>query len=148
MNGFPEGDDAKGAVCARVHDIFPPQGNSGVSSGVVYIESGEFADEKALFDRKDCSIFGWSTDKTDLQYVLDLNEPCFVKVEKIDDAKDLEVKLKVSCLWIGWPMTHAKYSMPSEIPVEDRHRFLLFLEAHNLTIQDFLSVLRGEKVPR
>merc|ERR1712013_212265 len=23
MNGFPEGDDAKGAVCARVHDIFP-----------------------------------------------------------------------------------------------------------------------------
>ena len=55
MNGFSEGEDTKGAVCARVHDIFPPQGNSGVSSGVIYIESGEFADEKALFDRKDCS---------------------------------------------------------------------------------------------
>jgi len=148
MNGFSSGECTSGAVCARLYDIFPPQGNSGVSSGVIYIESGEHADEKALFDRKDCSIFGWSLEKTDLQYVLDLNEPCFVKVERLPDSEDLEVKMKVVCMWIGWPMDHAKYTKPYEIPVEDRHRFLLFLEAHNLTIKDFLSVIKGEKVPR
>ena len=58
MNGFPEGDDAKGAVCARVHDIFPPQGNSGVSSGLVYIESGEFADEKHCWTAKTSLFLG------------------------------------------------------------------------------------------
>ena len=53
LNGFKSagGEDV---VCARVHDIFPPQGNSGVTSGVVFIESGEFIDQKAVFDRKDC----------------------------------------------------------------------------------------------
>ena len=56
--------------------------------------------------------------------------------------------MKVVCLWIGWPMSHAKYAAPIEIPSEDRHRFLLFLEAHNLTIRDFLSVIKGEKIPR
>ena len=55
MNGFAACPDVKDTYCARVHDIFPPQvsqvflgllktffaqGNSGVSSGVVYIESG------------------------------------------------------------------------------------------------------------
>ena len=148
MNGYPDSEDSKGAVCARVHDIFPPQGNSGVSTGVIYIESGLYADEKALFDRKDCSLFGWPLEKTDLQYVLDLNEPCFVKLERIHDAEELEVKLRVTSLWIGWPMSHAKYRTPNEIPSEDRHRFLLFLESHNLTIKDFLSVINGEKIPR
>ena len=50
-------------------------------------------DHKALFDRKDCSIFGWSLDKTDLQYVLELNEPCFVKLEPLPESDgDCEVK--------------------------------------------------------
>ena len=58
MNGFSTCPEVKDTFCARVHDIFPPQvilfglslvflkmrplfqGNSGVSSGVVYIESG------------------------------------------------------------------------------------------------------------
>jgi hypothetical protein len=40
MNGFSSCPETEGTYCARVHDIFPPQGNSGVSNGVVYIESG------------------------------------------------------------------------------------------------------------
>ena len=87
---------------------FSLKGNSGVSSGVVYIESGQKVewskkrnililsisqiDQKAVFDRKDCSIFGWSLDKTDLQYVLELNEPCFVKLEPLPECElDCEV---------------------------------------------------------
>ena len=45
-----------------------------------------------MFDRKDCSIFGWSLEKTDLQYVLELNEPCFVKLEPLPECElDCEV---------------------------------------------------------
>ena len=50
-------------------------------------------DQKAVFDRKDCTIFGWSLEKTDLQYVLELNEPCFVKLEPLPECElDCEVK--------------------------------------------------------
>ena len=49
-------------------------------------------DQKAVFDRKDCTIFGWSLEKTDLQYVLELNEPCFVKIEPLPECElDCEV---------------------------------------------------------
>ena len=61
LNGFSHTGDSEVAL-ARVHDIFPPQGNTGVSAGVVFIESGEFIDHKAVFDRKDCWLFGWSLD--------------------------------------------------------------------------------------
>ena len=45
-----------------------------------------------MFDRKDCTIFGWSLEKTDLQYVLELNEPCFVKLEPLPECElDCEV---------------------------------------------------------
>ena len=30
----------------------------------------------------------------------------------------------------------------------DRHKLLLYLEAHNLSIKDFLNVIKGERVPR
>ena len=35
-----------------------------------------------------------------------------------------------------------------EVPQVDRHKLLLYLEAHNLSIRDFLSVIKGEKLPR
>ena len=34
------------------------------------------------------------------------------------------------------------------MPQVDRHKLLLYLEAHNLSIRDFLSVIKGEKLPR
>ena len=149
LNGFKlaGGEDV---VCARVHDIFPPQGNSGVTSGVVFIESGEFIDQKAVFDRKDCWLFGWSLEKTDLQYVMDLNEPCYVKLHKLESASNVEFeeKLVVTCLWIGWPPQHGMFDKPNEIPKEDRYRFLLFLECHSLSISDFMTVIKAEKTPR
>jgi len=149
MNGFSTCPEVKDTFCARVHDIFPPQGNSGVSSGVVYIESGQKIDQKAVFDRKDCTIFGWSLEKTDLQYVLELNEPCFVKLEPLPECElDCEVQTRVVSLWIGWPKEYASYNHPSEVPPVDRHKLLLYLEAHNLSIRDFLSVIKGEKLPR
>ena len=42
--------------------------------------------------RKVCTLFGWSLEKTDLQYLLDLNEPCFVRVEAIPDAEEMEIR--------------------------------------------------------
>ena len=30
----------------------------------------------------------------------------------------------------------------------ERHKLLLYLEAHNLSVKDFLSVIKGEKLPR
>ena len=50
---------------------------------------------QAVFDRKDCSLFGWSLERTDLQFVLDLNEPCFVRLERVPDSDELDVKLRV-----------------------------------------------------
>ena len=35
-----------------------------------------------------------------------------------------------------------------QVPPGDRHKLLLYLEAHNLSISDFLSVIKGEKIPR
>ena len=35
-----------------------------------------------------------------------------------------------------------------QVPPVDRHKLLLYLEAHNLSIRDFLSVIKGEKLPR
>ena len=35
-----------------------------------------------------------------------------------------------------------------QVPPVDRHKLLLYLEAHNLSIRDFLSVVKGEKLPR
>ena len=94
----------------------PAQGNSGVTSGVVYIESGPKIDQKALFDRKDCTIFGWSLDTTDLQYVLELNEPCFVKLEPLPECEvDCEVQTRVVSLWIGWPKEYASYTHPNQV---------------------------------
>ena len=147
LNGFTGYDD-EGTVCARVHDIFPPQGNTGVSSGVVYIESGSCTDCKAVFDRKDCWLFGWSLEKADLQYILDLNEPCFVKLAKNHHTEEMDVKLRVVKLWIGWPPQHGVYEEPKDIPVEDRYRFLLYLECHSLTIADFNQAIKGDKAPR
>jgi len=135
-------------ACARIHDILPPQGNSGVSSGVAFIESGQHAGQKALFDRKVCSAFGWSLERTDLQYVFDLNEPCFVSLEPIPDSDDVEIRLRVTNLWVGWPKEHKTFAHPRDIPVDERHKLLLFLESHNLTIKDFLSILAGERSPR
>ena len=146
LNGFKESCD-EDVVCARVHDIFPPQGNTGVSSGVVFIESGEHIDQRAVFDRKDCWLFGWSLEKADLQYVMDLNEPCFVKLIK-DSNADQDERLLVSSLWIGWPPKHGVFEKPCDIPQQDRYKFLLFLECHSLSISDFISVVKGEKVPR
>ena len=151
---------APGALIANFN---MSQGNSGVSSGVVYIESGPKIDQKALFDRKDCTIFGWSLDTTDLQYVLELNEPCFVKLEPLPECEvDCEVQTRVVSLWIGWPKEYASYTHPNQVsslkfsdkpdnlqvPVGDRHKLLLYLEAHNLSIKDFLNVIKGERVPR
>ena len=132
MNGFKNSCE-EDVVCARVHDIFPPQGNTGVSSGVVFIESGEFSDQKAVFERKDCWLFGWNLDKTDLQYVMDLNETCFVRVSQADGS-DQDERLVVKSLWIGWPPHHHLFDKPRDIPKHDRYKFLLFLECHGLTI--------------
>ena len=49
-------------------------------------------------------------------------------------------------MWLGWPPSHGSFTSPNQIPTQDRHRFLLFLEAHSLSIKDFVSVIRGEKV--
>ena len=46
LNGFGSVEGAEDSVAARVHDIFPPQSNSGVSSGVVFVETGQFAGQK------------------------------------------------------------------------------------------------------
>lgn len=135
-------------VCARIHDILPPQGNSGVSSGIAFLESGQHAGQKALFDRKVCSAFGWSLERTDLQYLFDLNEPCFVSLEAIPDSDDVEIRLRVTNLWLGWPKEHGSYTHPRDIPVDERHKLLLFLESHNLTIKDFITILAGERNPR
>ena len=148
LNGFTGYEDEAGTVCARVHDIFPPPGNTGVSTGVVYIESGSHTDCKAVFDRKDCWLFGWSLEKADLQYILDLNEPCFVKLANNQQTEELDVKLRVVKLWIGWPPQHGVYEEPKDIPVMDRYRFLLYLECHSLTIADFNQAIRGDKSPR
>ena len=80
--------------------------------------------------------------------MIDLNEACFVKVEETSGLEDNEVKLRVTNLWIGWPKEHKSFKEPAQIPYEDRHKFLLFLEAHNLAINDFLNVIHGEKAPR
>ena len=87
-----------------------------------------------MFDRKDCTIFGWSLEKTDLQYVLELNEPCFVKLEPLPECEldcevttiqvsteldlYLEVQTRVVSLWIGWPKEYASYNHPSEVKLE------------------------------
>lgn len=150
LNGFSSACGGERVELARVHDIFPPQGNTGVSAGVVFIESGEHIDQKAVFDRKDCWLFGWHLEKTDLQYVMDLNEPCFVKLAKVEagGGQDQEERLVVTSLWMGWPPQHGVYTKPQEIRPEDRYRFLLFLECHSLSISDFMTVIKGEKAPR
>ena len=150
LNGFSAACGGERVELARVHDIFPPQGNTGVSAGVVFIESGEHIDQKAVFDRKDCWLFGWHLEKTDLQYVMDLNEPCFVKLAKVEagGGQDQEERLVVTSLWMGWPPQHGVYTKPQEIMSEDRYRFLLFLECHSLSISDFMTVIKGEKTPR
>ena len=95
-----------------------------------------------MFDRKDCTIFGWSLEKTDLQYVLELNEPCFVKLEPLPECEldcevttiaifitnnsrshccilyVLQVQTRVVSLWIGWPKEYASYNHPSEVKLE------------------------------
>ena len=131
-----------------------------------------------LYCRKVCSAFGWSLERTDLQYVFDLNEPCFVSLEPIPDSgrgfnfsnrcfpfkksilkryylqtwqilsnkivrkkslilikliqniawmnsfvnlilslDDVEIRLRVTNLWVGWPKEHKTYAHPRDIPV-------------------------------
>ena len=98
-----------------------------------------------MFDRKDCTIFGWSLEKTDLQYLLELNEPCFVKLEPLpeceldcevtkitNDSRShcfikvvffIQVQTRVVSLWIGWPKEYASYNHPSEVKLVFKSSF-------------------------
>ena len=48
-------------------------------------------------------MFGWSLEKTDLQYILELNEPCFVQLDFIPDSEEADIKcvnnsMNINCL--------------------------------------------------
>ena len=81
---------------------------------------------------------------------MDLNEPCFVKLVKVEAAAATEPdeKLVVTSLWMGWPPGYGMFEKPRDILSEDRYRFLLFLECHSLSISDFMTVIKGDKAPR
>jgi hypothetical protein len=146
-----DGLEGQGWAVARVNDLYPAVSN-GVNACIAHIETGEFAGERAFVDRNVSSAFGWKLNKVDLQYLLDMNEPIFIKVTK-SDRKEHHVKLRATEMWIGWPHSAAPATSNDlnnldHIPEDKRYKVLLYLESHSMTVDDFLKIVTAAKKPR
>ncbi|QQP53025.1 Uncharacterized protein FKW44_005348, partial [Caligus rogercresseyi] len=137
-----EGDICEDYVPARISEIcFPPGKNEGVARGFCIVQTGAHKGKRVEFSRENMSVFGFKpSEKTDLQYFIVLNEPCF--------------SVKVKDLWIGAPRSaflsdsdegDMSYSLLTE---SARIKFFLFLESHDLSLKDFDEIITGRKGPR
>ncbi len=113
--------------------------NASVTCGLVAIETGAHAGLTAFFNRNDVTAFGFKLDKASLFGLLEQNEPVWVKVEA-SEKKEHQFKVKVTEMFVGWP--HRPDQTVETMPAEDRHRFLLYLESKNLTVQKFLDMAK------
>eukprot|EP00096_Caligus_rogercresseyi_P004766 TRINITY_DN1921_c0_g1_i1.p1 TRINITY_DN1921_c0_g1~~TRINITY_DN1921_c0_g1_i1.p1 ORF type:complete len:1063 (-),score=402.13 TRINITY_DN1921_c0_g1_i1:608-3796(-) len=146
-----EGDICEDYVPARISEIcFPPGKNEGVARGFCIVQTGAHKGKRVEFSRENMSVFGFKpSEKTDLQYFIVLNEPCFVRFEEEEGES-----VKVKDLWIGAPRSaflsdsdegDMSYSLLTE---SARIKFFLFLESHDLSLKDFDEIITGRKGPR
>ncbi|XP_040571823.1 uncharacterized protein [Lepeophtheirus salmonis] len=152
---FNGNEDCSEYVPARISELsFPPGKNEGVAKGVCILQGGINKGKKVEFSRDIFSIFGFKpSEKSDLQYFIVLNEPCYVRLD--EGNEDDDNGLKINDLWIGAPRSAFLKNADDEMSYDkfmesETHRikFFLFLESHDLSLKDFDEVIKGKKASR
>ncbi|CAB4054565.1 unnamed protein product [Lepeophtheirus salmonis] len=136
---FNGNEDCSEYVPARISELsFPPGKNEGVAKGFCILQA----------------FFGFKpSEKSDLQYFIVLNEPCYVRLD--EGNEDDDNGLKINDLWIGAPRSAFLKNADDEMSYDkfmesETHRikFFLFLESHDLSLKDFDEVIKGKKASR
>ena len=114
--------------------------NLSVNCGIVTVESGEHAGQKAFFNRNNVSLFGFKLDKANLNGLLDQNEPVWVRLGPSDSKKEHQYKIRVLEMYLGWP--HRPDQTVESMQTSETSKFLLYLDNKGLTVPKFLDLLR------
>jgi len=117
------------------HFIGPPK----VENAIVRIENGPYSQEKAFLHRSSLFCWGYNCAKADIIYLL--NETDTLQLDVQSSTNNKAVTCKVTCAWIG-PHKSQKNKESSAMP--GNAAFMKWLNDHDLTVQLFHDVVRGE----
>ena len=129
----------------RVVELKRPEHGSttGTEHGIVKIDKGPHAQEKAFFNRSCFSCWGYNCFQADLMYLL--NETDIIMLEVQDGTNNKAVPFKVTAAWIG-PHPHEKNK--ESMAMAGNPVFVKWLKDHSLTIDEFNKVVKGELGPK
>jgi len=129
----------------RVVELKRPEHGSttGTEHGIVKIDKGPHAQEKAFFNRSCFSCWGYNCFQADLMYLL--NETDILMLEVQDGTNNKAVPFKVTAAWIG-PHPHEKNK--ESMAMAGNPVFVKWLKDHSLTIDEFNKVVKGELGPK
>ena len=129
----------------RVIELKKPEAGTlfGTEHGIVRIDNGPYAHEKAFFNRNSLYCWGFNCSKADLMYLI--NETDRLRIEVQDGTNNKAVPFKVTSAWIG-PHPHEKNK--ESVAMAGNLYFVKWLKEHNLTVEEFYNVIKGEISPR
>ena len=129
----------------RVVELKKPEPGvvSGTEHGILRIDNGPFAQEKAFFNRNSLYCWGFNCSKADLMYLITENDRLRIEVQ--DGTNNKAVPFKVTSAWIG-PHPHEKNK--ESVAMAGNLYFVKWLKDHNLTVEEFHRVVRGEINPK
>jgi len=113
--------------------------NPGVQDGIVRIDNGPFAKEKAFFHRSSLFCWGFNCSKADLMYLI--NENDIVRLEVQGGTNNKAVPCKVTSAWIG---PHKSEKNKESVAMAGNPVFMKWLADHSLNIDEFHKVIKGE----
>ena len=118
-----------------------PGSTTGTEHGIVKLEKGPHAQEKAFFNRSCLSCWGYNCFKADLMYLI--NETDVLMVEVQDGTNNKAVPFKVISAWIG---PHPNEKNKESMAMAGNPVFVRWLKDHDLTIAEFDKVIKGAGV--
>ena len=129
----------------RVVELKRPEHGSttGAEHGIVKIDKGPHAQEKAFFNRSCLSCWGYNCFKADLMFLI--NETDILMLEVQDGTNNKAVPFKVTAAWIG---PHPNEKNKESMAMAGNPVFVKWLKDHSLTIDEFHKVIKGELRPK
>jgi len=134
LEGFDLTD--KNVGIGRIVHFFPPKDpkeeGTGVSSGIVVIDTGEYAGQRIEFDSSQCQAFGYSLEKADLSQVLNQDDRVYIEVKPYNSYC-------LERLWVG------SKDKVGDLDERGQQEFKKYLFEHGLDRTAFESLcLRGD----
>jgi len=133
-------------IVGKVIELKKPEigsASTGTEHGILQIESGPFAMERAFFNRNSLFCWGHNCAKADLMYLINDSDKFCIEIQ--DGTNNKSVPYKVTSAWIG-PHPHEK-NKESAAMAGNPH-FMKWLQEHNLTIDIFMECVGGAAKPK